>query len=76
MDPEVICELPMLEASFRRIEPRNGEPFQGFRIRFRPTGHAQGQIDVSEADANQFAAELDALAALIRARLLRMPQRP
>lgn len=71
MDPEDICDLPMVRAEFRWIEHRNRPASNGFRILFRPAGGSQGQIDVDEATAHQFAAELDALAALIRARLLR-----
>ena len=42
-----------------------------------PGGHHQGKVDVDEIDAMQFAAELEAVAAVSRARLLghRKPSR-
>ncbi len=68
MNPENICDLPMVKADYRWIEHRARPACNGFRIKFDG-----GQIDVDEASANQFAAEIEALAALIRARLLRAP---
>jgi len=72
---ESICELPMLHAVRQWVEHTKRPPSYAFRIGFRPPGGtpgvSKGQIDVDDADGLQFAAELEALAALIRARLLR-----
>jgi hypothetical protein len=73
MQPETICDLPMVKAEYRWIEHRAQPAGNGFRIRFSPGGHGMGQIDVDESRADQFATEIEALAALIRARLLRLP---
>jgi hypothetical protein len=69
MNPEIICDLSMVKADYRWIEHKTRTASNGFRIKFDG-----GQIDVDEADANQFATEIEALAALIRARLSRSPQ--
>ena len=75
MNTEDICDLPMIRAEYCRIEHKNRPASNGFRIQFWPdSAHSIGQIDVDETSANQFAAELEALAALIRARLLRPSQ--
>jgi hypothetical protein len=66
--PENICSLPLVRATFRRI--RHGAA-NGFRIAFGPPDQERGQIDIDATDAEQFATELEALAALIRARMLR-----
>jgi hypothetical protein len=68
VNPESICDLPMVKAEYRWIEHKSRPACNGFRIKF-----GGGQIDVDEANANQFAAEIEALAALMRARLLRAP---
>ena len=70
MEPETICNLPMIKAEYRRIEPITRPAHNGFRIGLRPSGHHQGKVDVDEIDAMQFAAELEAVAAVIRARVL------
>ncbi len=65
----------MVKAEYRWIEHQARPACNGFRIQFRQAGsHGVGQIDIDESNANQFAAELEALAALIRARMLRPPQ--
>lgn len=68
MNPETICDLPMVNAEYRWIEHKTRPPCNGFRIKF-----SGGQIDVDENQAMQFAAEIEAVAALIRARVLRAP---
>jgi hypothetical protein len=68
IDPETICDLPMMRATYRRIEPRPPRaPFHGFRIQF---GQARVQIDIDEVMANEFATQLEILAARFRVRLL------
>jgi hypothetical protein len=74
MPPETICDLPMVKAEYLWIEHKTTPAGNGFRIRFSPGVHGIGQIvDVDETRADQFATEIEALAALIRARLLRLP---
>lgn len=74
MQPETICDLPMVKAEYLWIEHKTTPAGNGFRIRFSPGAHGIGQIvDVDETRADQFATEIEALAALIRARLLRLP---
>jgi hypothetical protein len=73
MSGEIICDLPMVKAEYLWIERKDGRSAgNGFHVKFCPTAsRSMGQIDVDEIDAQQFAAELEALAALIRARVLR-----
>ena len=74
-ESEAICDLPMIRAGYRWIEHRDRPACHGFRIEFRPAGSpSKGKIQIDEDAAEQFAAELEALAALIRARILRTPQ--
>jgi hypothetical protein len=74
VQPETICDLPMVKAEYLWIEHKTTPAGNGFRIRFSPGAHGIGQIvDVDETRADQFATEIEALAALIRARLLRLP---
>jgi len=70
MNTEDICDLPMIRAEYCRIEHKNRPASNGFRIQFWPdSAHSVGQIDIEETSANQFAAELEVLAAPIRAQL-------
>jgi hypothetical protein len=69
--PELICDLELMRAEYRWIEHRETQPCYGFRIKLQPSGHGTGQIDVDEEYAEQFAAEIEAVAALIRAKLIR-----
>jgi hypothetical protein len=69
--PELICDLKLIKAEYRWIEHRETQPCYGFRIKLQPSGHGTGQIDVDEEYAEQFAAEMEAVAALIRAKLIR-----
>ena len=71
-EPETICDLPFVSAEFRWVESAKYGAGDKFRVRFRRPGDAPvGQFDVEFDNAQQFAAELEALAALIRARSLR-----
>jgi hypothetical protein len=71
-DNESICDLPMIKAKYQWIERKGRLGCDGFRILLHPPGsRSRRRIEVGEADAEQFAAELEALAALMRARILR-----
>jgi hypothetical protein len=62
-----ICELGMVKAKYRYVVPNGALPYYGYRISVSPGTKAKGQFDVAQEDAEQFATELEALAALIRA---------
>jgi hypothetical protein len=68
---ESICDLPLVTASYRWVNPQDGKPGPKYRIKARPGGTGRAQFDVDPTEAEQFAAELEALAALIRAHRLR-----
>jgi hypothetical protein len=50
--------------------PANGLSESDFRIRIHPAGNEPYAFTVAEKNGEQFAAELDVLSALIRARII------
>ena len=76
MQPETICDLPMVKAEYLWIEHKTTPAGNGFGLRFRQARRRQASdryVDVDKTADDQFATEIEALAALIRARLLRLP---
>ncbi len=68
---EPLCDLRFVKAEYQLARPAGQSPENSFEISFRPrAGDSQG-FSVAEKDGEQFAAELDALAALVRARVIR-----
>jgi hypothetical protein len=68
--PEPLCDLKMIKADYRSVSHKDREPDHCFRIRVMP-GQQEMQFDVAERDGELFAAELEALAAIIRSRVIR-----
>jgi len=68
--PELLCDLRMIKADYRLVSHKDGSPDRCFRIRVIPENQEM-EFDISEQNGELFAAELEALATLIRARVLR-----
>ena len=68
--PELLCDLRMIKADYRLVSHKDRDPDHSFRIRIIPD-KLEMQFDISEENGELFAAELDALAAIIRARVIR-----
>ena len=68
--PELLCDLRMIKADYRLVSHKDRDPGHCFRIRVIPE-KLEMQFDISEENGELFAAELDALAAIIRARVIR-----
>lgn len=68
--PEPLCDLKMIKADYRLVSHKDREPDYCFRIRVLPNKQEM-QFDVPEKTGELFAAELEALAAIIRSRVIR-----
>ena len=68
--PEPLCDLRMIKADYWLVSHKDHAPDHCFRIRVVPNKQEM-QSDVSEKDGELFAAELEALAAIIRSRIIR-----
>jgi hypothetical protein len=64
---EKICDLSMIKADYRYVIPNGTAAFFGYRIKISRNQEGKAQFDVPQENADQFATELVALAALIRA---------
>jgi hypothetical protein len=67
---EPLCDLQMVKAEYGTSAGKDGKPGQWFRIKLVSTRQTVS-FDISEPDGEQFAAELEALAAIIRSRVIR-----
>ena len=68
--PEPLCDLEMIKADYRLVSHRDRKPDHFFRIRVIPDKQ-EIQFDVPEKRGELFAAELEAVAAIIRSRVIR-----
>jgi hypothetical protein len=68
--PEVLCDLRMIKADYRSVGQNDRTSGHCFQIRVIPEKQ-EVKFDISEENGELFAAELDALAAIIRARVIR-----
>jgi hypothetical protein len=68
---EPLCDLRFLAAQYQRATAADRASDSSFNLTFRPLGAAPTIFAVAGKDGVQFAAELDVLAALIRARVIR-----
>ena len=68
--PEPLCDLEMIKADYRLVSHKDREPDYCFRIRIIPNKQEM-QFDVPKGRGELFAAELEALAAIIRSRVIR-----
>jgi hypothetical protein len=68
--PEPLCDLRMIKADYRLVTDKDGSSDHCFRIRV-VQNKQEMQFDVPEKSGELFAAELEALAAIIRSRVIR-----
>ena len=68
--PELLCDLRMIKADYRSVGHKDRDPEHCFHIRVIPEKQ-EIQFDISEENGELFAAELEALAAIIKARVIR-----
>jgi hypothetical protein len=68
---EPLCDLRFVEAEYRLARPTDEAPENFFDISIRPLAGGKHMFSMAEKNGEQFAAELDVLAALIRARVIR-----
>ena len=68
---EPLCDLRFVKAEYRLAKPAGQSPENSFEISFRPLDGGPMTFAVAEKNGEQFAAELDVLAALILARVIR-----
>ncbi len=64
---EPVCNLSMIKAEYRHIEANGRPPFYGYRIAVTLNGETEARFDVRQETADEFANQLNSLAALIRA---------
>ena len=67
---EPLCDLKMIKADYRLVSHKDREPDHCFRIRVIPNNQEM-QFDIPEKNGELFAAELEALTAIIRSRVIR-----
>jgi hypothetical protein len=68
---EPLCDLRFVKAEYRLARPADEAPENSFVISIHPLAGGPQSFSVAEKNGEQFAAELDVLAALIRARVIR-----
>jgi hypothetical protein len=68
---EPLCDLRFVKAEYRLARPADEAPENSFDISIHPLAGGRQTFSVAEKNGEQFAAELDVLAALIRARVIR-----
>ena len=69
-EQEPLCDLKMIKADYRLVSPNDRAPNYWFNIRVLP-GDQEVEFDIPERTGELFAAELEALAAIIRSRVIR-----
>ena len=70
-DAEPLCDLRYVKAEYELAKSLERSSESCFRIRIRSSTGEFHAFSVTEKSGEQFAAELDVLAALIRARVIR-----
>ena len=67
---ETLCDLRFVKAEYEISNPPDGLPDNRFRIKILPVGEQSHTFVFAERNGEQFAAELDVLAAVIRAKAM------
>jgi hypothetical protein len=67
---EPLCDLRFVKAEYQLAKPAGRPPENSFEISFRPLAGGPTTFAVAEKNGEQFSAELDVLAALVRARVI------
>ena len=70
-EAEPLCDLRFVKAEYRLGRPTDEAPENFFDITILPLVAEKHTFSMAEKNGEQFAAELDVLAALIRARVIR-----
>lgn len=65
---EPLCDLRFVKAGY---QPGGQSSENSFQVSFQPRAGGSHNFSVAEKDGEQFGAELDVLAALVRARVIR-----
>jgi hypothetical protein len=68
---EPLCDLRFVKAEYQLAKPAGPSEENSFLVTFRPLTGGSNSFSMAEKDGEQFAAELDVLAAIIRARVIR-----
>ena len=68
---EALCNLRFVKAEYQVAQHVGKLQKNSFLVTFQPLVSGSNSFSVSEKDGEQFAAELDVLAALVRARVIR-----
>jgi hypothetical protein len=68
---EPLCDLRFVKAEYRLANPAGPSAQNSFQVSFQPLAGGSHSFSVAEKNGEQFAAELDVLAALVRARVIR-----
>jgi hypothetical protein len=68
---ELLCDLRFVKAEYQLAKPAGQPPENSFLVTFQPLAGSSNSFSVTEKNGEQFAAELDVLAALVRARVIR-----
>jgi hypothetical protein len=68
---EPLCDLRFVKAEYRLARPTDEMPEAFFDISIHPLAGGKYPFSMAEKNGEQFAAELDVLAALIRAKVIR-----
>ena len=68
---EPLCDLRFVKAEYKLAMPADQSSENSFLISFRPSAGGPLSFSVAEKNGEQFAAELDVLSALVRARVIR-----
>ena len=68
---EPLCDLRFVKAEYQLARPAGPSSENSFQVSFQARTGGSHSFSVAEKDAEQFAAELDVLAALVRARVIR-----
>lgn len=68
---EPLCDLRFVKAEYQLAKPAGQLVTNSFLVTFRPLAGGSNAFSIAEKDGEQFAAELDVLAAVVRARVIR-----
>lgn len=67
---EPLCDLQIVKAEYGAFSSKDGKPSHCFRIKLF-AAKQEASFDIPEEEGELFAAELEALAAIIRSRVIR-----